>query len=214
MSKGKTLLLPIIIVSILCVIAAIAGFICMGPAKSTQTPSSQEKTFFDYSEKEQLVEAGLHLSPGGSYEIRNASAYGYEGTALITVNDNKVSSVSFQTVLSSDELLTSDIAKDRVNALVDAYSKKHGFASDADPVLVQFTADELYKSCPADKYDALIQGYVMFERSYRDAEGVLWILHVYSPMDNVLVGCINKYPDDSGYADYVPQEIIQKEVNE
>ena len=54
----------------------------------------------------------------------------------------------------------------------------------------------------------------MFERSYRDADGVLWILQIYSPMDNVLVGCINKYPDDSGYADYVPQEIIQKEVNE
>lgn len=214
MKDGKTLLCPMIIVGVLCVVAMIAGLFLWGPAKDTDNEPDKEVSFFDLRDEKSIEDAGLKVSPDGSYKIDTANAYGYNGEASLKVKGEKVSSVSFTTTLFSGEMLTAEEANAKVKAFVNAYSQDHGFTSEAEPVLVQFTSDDLYQNCPDDKYEALIQGYVMFERSYRDSEGVLWILQVYSPKDNVLVGTINKYPDDSGYADFVPQEIIQKEVVE
>lgn len=206
----KKLLFTIIVVSI-CVIITV--FFLYAPATKVEKSTSKED-FFNLQDEKGLEKAGLKVSLDGSYKIADAEAYGYEGDASVKVKEGTVSSITFTTNLFSEVLLTADEAKEKVNAFVNAYSKEHGFNSEAEPVLIQFTSDELYAECPEDKYEALIQGYVMFERSYRDSDGVLWILQIYSPKDNILVGTINKYPDDSGYADYVPQEIIQKEVVE
>lgn len=214
MKDGKTLLCPMIIVGVLCVVAMIAGLFLWGPAKDTDDGIQGKGSIFAFQDKKSLEKAGLKVSPDGSYKISETKAFGYEGSTSVKVKDESVSSISFTTTLFAEELLTAKEAKARVEAFVDAYSKEHGFTSEDEPVLVQFTSDEQYKDCPDDKYEALIQGYVMFERSYRDSESILWILQIYSPKDNVLVGTINKYPDDSGYADFVPQEIIQKEVVE
>ena len=214
MKDGKTMLCPMFIVGILCIAAMIAGLFIWGPAKVNESSPTEKGNFFNLQDEKGLEKAGLKVSPDGSYKIADVEAYGYEGDASVKVKEDTVSSITFTTNLFSEDLLTADEAKEKVNAFVNAYSKEHGFNSEAEPVLIQFTSDELYAECPEDKYEALIQGYVMFERSYRDSDGVLWIIQIYSPKDNVLVGAINKYPDDSGYADYVPQEIIQKEVVE
>ena len=214
MKAGKTLLCPMIIVGILCIVAMIAGLIFMRPAKRVENTHSMTGAFFNYSNEEDLESAGITPSPDGSYKIDEANACGFKGTASVKVKESSVASVTFTTTLFSGELLTAIEAEDQVKSFVEAFSNEHGFSSKADPNIVQFTGDDQYKECPEDKYEALIQGYIMFERSYRDSEGILWILQMYSPKDNILVGSINKYPDDSGFADYVPQEIIQKEVVE
>ena len=82
------------------------------------------------------------------------------------------------------------------------------------PKKLQFADDETYNDCPEHEYEALIKGYVLFEYSYRDAEGSLWIVQIYSPRDNMLSATVIKNLDLSGYVDYEPQINLQKEVME
>lgn len=214
MKEGKTVLFPMFLVGIVCIVAMVVGLFLMWPVDENSQKGEPEDSVFAFQELKDLESVGLKESPDGSYKINDATAYGYDGTVSVKVKESSVSSISFTTTLFAEELLTASEAKNRVEAFVEAYSKEYGFSSDSEPILVQFTSDENFDDCPEDSYEALIQGYVMFERSYRDAEGILWILQIYSPKENVLVGTINKYPDDSGFADFVPQEIIQKEVFE
>ena len=105
-------------------------------------------------------------------------------------------------------------AEDSVKAFVKSYSEQNEFPIVETPKKLQFADDETYKGCPEHDYEALIKGYVLFEYSYRDAEGSLWIVQVYSPKDNMLSATVIKNLDTSGYVDYEPQINLQKEVME
>ena len=54
----------------------------------------------------------------------------------------------------------------------------------------------------------------MFEYSYRDTDGILWIVQIYSPRDNILSASVMCHPDDSGFTDFEAQVNLDKEVME
>ena len=57
-----------------------------------------------------------------------------------------------------------------------------------------------------------MKGYLMFEYSYRDADGILWIVQIYSPRDHIVSASVIRYYDDSGFTDFEAQVNLQKEV--
>ncbi len=88
---------------------------------------------------------------------------------------------------------------------VSAYTDVFGFEVINEPNVIPFTSDDVYKQRPEDAYEALKYGFVLFEYSYRDKEGFLWIVQLFSPRDNELDGTVTKLVDETGYDGFVPQ---------
>lgn len=212
MKEGKVVLFPMFIVAALCIVAIIGGLIFS--MKSPKTEEKVKDTFFNISQVEQFEEKGFKIDLNGNYTLEAQEEYGVTGDVEVRVKDEKISAISFDAVLIESKDIEVSEAEEKVASFVKAYSEQNGFPIIEEPKIIQFADDETYKECPENLYEALIKGYVLFEYSYKDAEGILWIVQVYSPKDDVLCGSIIKYPDMSGYVDYEPQINLQKEVIE
>jgi len=212
MKAGKVVLCPMFIVAALCVAAIIGGLIfAMRPPAQE---SVGEKLLFDISGVDELKELGVKPDLSGNYLMSEAESFGYEGVAEFKVKDENIKSITFDIVLMESDPIKITEAEDSIKAFVKSYSEQNEFPIVETPKKLQFADDETYKGCPEHDYEALIKGYVLFEYSYRDAEGSLWIVQVYSPKDNMLSATVIKNLDTSGYVDYEPQINLQKEVME
>lgn len=212
MKKGKVVLAPMFIVAILCVVAIIGGLIF---AMRYPTPESiGQKLLFDISSINELEEMGIKPNLSGNYLMNNAQSFGYDGVVEFKVKDENIKAVTFDVVLMESDPIKITEAEDDVKAFISAFSEQNGFPIVDSPKKIQFADDETFKSCPKSEYEALIKGYILFEYSYRDAEGSLWIVQIYSPKDNVLSATVIKNLDASGYVDYEPQINLHKEVME
>ncbi len=208
MKQGKVLLFPMFITAGVCLIALIVGLVCM---HISSEDTEKAVTVFGLSSETDVRKLGHQKSVSGDYEF-TADIFGYEGKTVVKVADEKVTSIFFTASEEDADELTGEEAKAYADAFVKAYSKELGFPIIEEPKLIQFADDNSYKDCPEDKYEALSKGYVLFEYSYRDDDGVLWIIQIYSPSPEVMEAVINKYPDDSGYAGFEPQINLQKDV--
>lgn len=212
MRKGKIVLCPMFIVAALCIAALIGGLIF---AMRSPTPESiEKKLLFDISSIYELEEMGIKPDLSGNYMMNDAKSFGYEGVAEFKVKDENIRSITFDTVLMESDPIKITEAEDSVKSFVSAYSEQNGFPIVDTPKKLQFADDETFKSCPKHEYEALTKGYVLFEYSYKDAEGSLWIVQIYSPKDNMLSATVIKNLDTSGYVDYEPQINLHKEVME
>ena len=212
MKQGKVVLCPMFIVAALCIVALIGGLIF---AMRSPTPESVgKKLMFDISSIDELAERGIKPDLSGNYLMNAATEFGYDGIAEFKVKDENIKSIAFDVVLLESDPIKITDAEESVKAFVGAYSERFGFPVVEAPKKIQFTDDETYKSCPENEYEALLKGYSLFEYSYRDANGILWIVQVYSPKDNMLCATVIKYLDMSGYVGYEPQINLYEEVME
>lgn len=212
MKKGKVVLLPMIVVAILCVVAIVVGLIfAMRP---TAPESKKAESLFNFSTVEEASKKGATLDLSGNYLLSDAEAFGYKGVAEFKTKDKTIASITFDVVLLESDSIKITEAEDAVKDFVKAYSEQFKFPIQETPIKIQFADDETYKCCPSHDYEALIKGYVLFEYSYRDTDGMIWVVQIYSPKDNMLSATVNKYLDMSGFVGYEPQINLQKEVME
>ena len=80
-----------------------------------------------------------------------------------------------------------------------------------NPIELQYCDEENFKNRPEDDYVALSEGYILFEYSYRDKDGVLWIVQVFSPQEDYLSGLIVKQINEEEFEGYEPQVDMRKE---
>ena len=212
MKKGKVVLCPMFIVAALCIAALIGGLIYA--MVSPTSVSVGKKLMFDISSIDELEDRGLKPDLSGNYQMNDATEFGYEGVAEFKVKDEIIRSITFDVVLLESDPIKVTEAEESVKAFVSAYSERFGFPFVETPKKLQFVDDETYKSCPENEYEALLKGYVLFEYSYRDVNGILWIVQTYSPKDNLLCATAIKYLDMSGYVDFEPQINLHKDVME
>ena len=130
------------------------------------------------------------------------------------MKEGSVSSISFTADILTEETLKITDTEKTVADFVKSYSESLSFPIEVIPQKVRFADEETYKSCPDNDYEALIKGYLMFEYSYRDTEGILWIVQIYSPRDNILSASVMCYLDDSGFTNFEAQINLNKEVME
>ena len=212
MKQGKVLITPMILVAVLCLIGLIAGLI-YGIGYSDEKSKTEESVFSCRTEKE-LKEFGFEHSLNGSYELNNVNQFGYKGFVTAAVKTGAVSSISFTADILTGETLKITDTEKAVADFVKSYSESLSFPLEVAPQKVRFANEETYKSCPDNDYEALIKGYLMFEYSYRDTEGILWIVQIYSPRDNILSASVMCYLDDSGFTNFEAQINLNKEVME
>ena len=212
MKAGKVVLFPIFIIAALCIAAIIGGLIF---AMRSPTPESiGKKLLFDISSIDELAEMGIKPDLSGNYMMNDARSFGYNGVAEFKVKDENIKSVTFDVVLMESDPIRITEAEDSVKSFISALSEQNGFPIVDTPKKLQFADDETFKNCPKHEYEALTKGYVLFEYSYRDTEGSLWIVQIYSPKDNMLSATVIKNLDTSGYVDFEPQINLHKEVME
>lgn len=212
MKQGKVLITPMILVAVLCLIALIAGLV-YGIGHSENNSETEVSVFSCRTEKD-LKEFGFEHSLDGSYELNESNQFGYKGFVTAVVKEDSVSSISFTADILTGENLKITDAEDAVATFVESYSNGLDFPPEITPQKVRFADEETYKSCPENDYEALIKGYLMFEYSYRDREGVLWIVQICSPRDNIISASVMCYPDDSCFMDFEAQINLNKEVME
>lgn len=201
-----------IIVAVLCLIGLIVGLI-YGIGLNDDGEKKQISVWEVRTAKE-LQEFKFVQTLNGDYELSEAEQFGYMGFMTSMVKEDAVASITFTTDILTGESLKITDAEDAVARFVERYSQNLGFPSEALPQKVRFADEETYKSCPDNDYEALIKGYLMFEYSYRDTKGILWIVQIYSPRDNTVSASVMCYPDDSGFTDFEAQINLNKEVME
>ena len=201
MKKGKIVLLPMIILATLIIAAFVVGIVY----KFTD----REISIFDYGTVEQIYKEGNKRSVDDSFKFSGIEEFGYLGDGEIDATGEKIDCIWFVTNLSQN--LSDDKTKIKriVSNFVKAYSVEYGFTVIEEPVEVPYCDEETYKNCPEDKYKALIDSYVLFEYSYRDTEGVLWIAQIFSPGNDTLKGLLVKQVNDTDFEGFVPQEDMQ-----
>lgn len=214
MRKGKVLLFPMFAATALCIVAIIGGLIFMLRPPEAEEDQDNRTDLFEKAGIHDLADAGLSPDLDGSYRINGVKAFGYSGDVEYRVKDENIAAIVFNTYLIESKDINVSDAEIAVENYVEAYSVDKGFPIVETPQIFQFADDETYKNCPENLFEALIKGYVLFEYSYRDTDGMLWTVQVYSPKDEVLCGTIIKHLDMSGYVDYEPQINLQKEVVE
>lgn len=196
MNKGKIVLLPIIITAVvLC--GLITGIVVSLYPKGN--------SIFSGTDLEYLKSMGAEESVDGIYRISETSEFGYEGNAEIKVMEQEVLSITFTAVLLDGDKYEKTNLNKTVADFVSAYSNVLGFEVIDEAKVIPFTSDEMYQNRPEDDYEALKYGFVMFEYSYRDGDGFLWIVQLFSPRDNELDGTVTKLVDETGYDGFVPQ---------
>lgn len=212
MKQGKVLITPMILVAILCLIALIAGLL-YGIGHSDGNAKT-EQSVFSCRTVNDLREFGFERSLNGSYELNDFSQFGYKGFVTAAVKEDTVSSIAFTADVLTGEALKITEAEKGVADFVESYSKSLNFPLKVIPQKVRFADEETFRACPDNDYEALIKGYLMFEYSYRDTDGILWIVQIYSPRDHILSASVMCYPDDSGFMDFEAQIKLNKEVME
>lgn len=203
MNKGKIVLLPIIIITAVVLCGLITGIVVSLYPKGN--------SIFSGTDLEYLKSMGAEESVDGIYRISETSEFGYEGNAEIKVMEQEVLSITFTAVLLDGDKYEKTNLNKTVADFVSAYSNVLGFEVIDEAKVIPFTSDEMYKNRPEDDYEALKYGFVMFEYSYRDGEGFLWIVQLFSPRDNELDGTVTKLVDETGYDGFVPQILMKGE---
>lgn len=197
MKKGKVVLFPMIILSLLIVLSIIVGIV--------YASNSKRKSVFEFSTVEEIYKEGNKRSVDDSFKFSGIEEFGYIGDGEIDATEEKITCIWFVTNLSEDVSDEKRNLKEIVINFVEAYSKKYGFKIIDEPVKIQYCDEETYKNCPEDDYEALKESYVLFEYSYRDKDGVLWIAQVFAPGNNTLKGLLVKQINDSDFDGFIPQ---------
>ena len=206
MKKGKTLLLPIIIAASVLIVAAAVVLIISFSGKTA------EQSLFDLNSAADFEKQGYKLSVNGSYQIIGTEEFGFTGDVDAAVEDDKLLSVCFRTNLIEGEELNAEESKKKIEEFMASFSESEGFPLPEHPSVLQFTNDEVFETCPEDPYQALVESYVLFEYSYRDENGVIWLTQIFSPKDETLTALVMKCCDSSGFDGYEPLVNLQEET--
>ena len=212
MKEGKVLITPMILVAVLCLIGLIIGLI-YGIGNFDKNEKTQMSVWESRTAAE-LLDLGFVEALSGDYELIDSIQFGYKGRMTATLKEDTVSSITFTADILTGEALKITEAEKAVEDFVESYSKSLSFPLEVIPQKVRCADEESYKACPDNDYEALIKGYLMFEYSYRDTDGILWIVQIYSPRDNILSASVMCHPDDSGFTDFEAQVNLDKEVME
>lgn len=202
MRKGKIVILPMIILAVFIIVAFIVGIV--------YTFTDKDRSIFDYSTVEQIYKDENKRSVDDSFKFSGIKEFGYVGDGEIDASEENINCIWFVTNLSQDLSEDKTVIKEIVSDFVSEYSEELGFTVIEEPVEVPYCDEETYKDCPEDKCEALIDSYVLFEYSYRDKDGVLWIAQVFAPGNNTLKGLIVKQIDDSGFEGFEAQVDMQE----
>lgn len=205
MKKGKTLLLPIIIAASVLIVAAAVVLIISLSGKTA------EQSLFDLNSAADFEKQGYKLSVNGSYQIIGTEEFGFTGDVDAAVENDKLLSVCFRTNLIEGEELNAEESKKKIEEFMASFSESEGFPLPEHPSVLQFTNDEVFETCPEDPYQALVESYVLFEYSYRDENGVIWLTQIFSPKDETLTALVMKCCDSSGFDGYEPLVNLQEE---
>ena len=206
MNCGKTILLPIIVLSAIILIAGTVGTVL------SLNRNPEEKSWCDYGSGDIFSGAGCRLSEDGLYHADSVTEFSREGVIAIDAEKGAVKSIRFITTLQ-EAGKTPENAEKTCAAFLQDVAERIGFDQYGQPQQVQYCDAETFKHSPKDPYEALLGGYVLFEYSFRDDENTLWIVHLYSPTENVLNGMVLKLVDDSEYEGYQAQ-MEQEEIEE
>ena len=206
MSKGKVVILPFVIVAVIVIAACVVGVVIhlTGGTENEKTKSS-----FDYTMPDEVRTDGYNLSVKNAFEITDRKEFGYAGKTEVRVSGDRITSINFQLNLFEGEEIHAEEEEKKIKEFVSAYSKELQLPVVEDPLLIQFSDDQEFEKRPEDPYVGLAEGDYLFEYSYRDMNGILWIVRIYSPRDNTVTVSITKYLDDSDFEDFVPQINLQ-----
>lgn len=197
MTKGKVVLFPVILLCVLLIIGSLIA-VCFVDNQPT-------KSIFDYCTQADIESDGYKKALDDSFILSGICEFGYAGDGEVDTDGNAISCIWFVTNLSEDIERDAKNIADLTEGFVISYSDKLGFAYISDPVKLQYCDDETFAHCPEDDYTALAEGYLLFDYSYRDADGVLWIAQVFSPQENILKGMLIKQINEEDFEGYEPQ---------
>lgn len=201
MKKGKILILPVILTAVIVIVSGVVCIIVTNFAGDEEA----SKSVFEYATSDEVRNDGHNLSVRNSFLLEEIEEFGYKGNAEIRVSEDKITAISFTSNLIEGENFDGEKAKEETKKFVSAYSEKFQMPFVEKPATLQFTNAEEFEKRSEDPYVALAERCVLLEYSYRDADGVLWIVQVYSPRDGMLTGQITKYLDDSAFEGFEPQ---------
>lgn len=202
MNKGKIAVIPIFILSILVMAIGSLVFILSFKEKT--------KSIFNYETVEVIEKDGHRRALDGSFKLTGIDEFGFSGDGQIDV-DEKIQSIWFITNLSTEKVLDEGETSVIVEKFIKSYSGKLRFPIIEEPVKIPYCDEETLKSRPEDDYKALAEGYILFEYSYRDLDGTLWIAQIFSPQENILKGLLVKQIDETEFEGYIPQMDIREE---
>ena len=208
MSKGKVVILPFIITAVIVIAAGIIGIFIHFTGG---TEGENKKSSFNYTTPAEVRADGYNLSVKNTFDITDKKEFGYAGKTEVRISDNKITSINFTFNMFEGEEINAEEEEKKIEEFVSAYSKSLQFPIVEKPFLIQFSDDEKFEKRPEDPYVGLADGYYLFEYSYRDYEGFLWIVHIYSPRDETVTASVTKYPDDSSFEGFEPQIDLQGE---
>ena len=211
MSKGKVVILPFILIAAVVIAACIAGVIVHF---TCGTENEKEKSSFDYTTPDEVRADGYNLSVNNAFEITDREEFGYAGKTEVRVSGDRITSINFVFNLFEGEEIHAEEEEKKIKEFVSAYSAALQLPVVENPLLIQFADDETFEKRPEDPYVGLAEGDYLFEYSYRDMNGTLWIVRIYSPRDNMVTASVTKYLDDSDFEDFVPQINLQGDLEQ
>lgn len=202
MKQGKVVILPMIFIAIFVLVSVIVGIFFI-------RDQSKNKSIFEYSTVEEILDDGYKTSIDDSFKLTGIEEFGYTGDGQIDVTNDSIDSIWFITHLSTD-ISHGDI-KEIVTGFVKGFSDNRNYPFIDSPVKLAYCDEETLKNRPDDDYTALSEGYILYEYSYRDKDGVLWIVQVFSPQEGYLSGLIVKQINEEEFEGYIPQVDMRKE---
>lgn len=203
MKKGKVVILPMILVAVFAIAALVFGLFFL-------KEQPEKKSIFNFHTVGQVLDAGNKRAIDDSFKFTGIEEFGYTGDGQIDVVDDKIDSIWFITNLST-EVCEADV-KGLVTKFVEDFCEIKQLKVIENPIKLQYCDEENFKNRPEDDYVALSEGYILFEYSYRDKDGVLWIVQVFSPQEDYLSGLIVKQINEEDFEGYEPQIDMRKEM--
>ena len=202
MRQGKVVILPMILVAVLALAALVVGLFFV-------KDKPEEKSIFDFYTVGQVLDAGHKRAIDDSFKFTGIEEFGYTGDGQIDAVSESIDSIWFITNLSTD--VNSCDVKAVVQKFVKDFADAKKLSIIENPIELQYCDEENFKNRPEDDYIALSEGYILFEYSYRDKDGVLWIVQVFSPQEDYLSGLIVKQINEEEFEGYEPQVDMRKE---
>lgn len=202
MKKGKVVILPMILVAVFAIAALVFGLIFV-------KEHPEKKSIFDFHTVGQVLDAGNKRAIDDSFKFTGIEELGYTGDGQIDAVDESIDSIWFITNLSTD--VDSCDVENTVAKFVKDFCNSKNLSIIDNPIKLQYCDEENFKNRPEDDYVALSEGYILFEYSYRDKDGVLWIVQVFSPQEDYLSGLIVKQVNEEEFEGFEPQVDMRRE---
>lgn len=199
MKKGKV----VIFVGVFAIVTLTFGLVFV----KGQSP---KKSIFDFHTVGQVLNAGNKRAIDDCFKFTGIEEFGYMGDGEIEAVNESIDSIWFITKLSTD--VDSCDVKNTVTKFVKDFCVSKNLSIIDNPIKLQYCDEENFKNRPEDDYVALSEGYILFEYSYRDKDGVLWIVQVFSPQEDYLSGLIVKQINEEDFEGYEPQVDMRKEM--